>query len=82
LVGTTPPLCDPPPHHALALSTLFRDVAAHQAINSEYQRWTFNLNYLDSISKVRKKEEAKQQLQQLERMTSQLSVVHVFLHSP
>ena len=50
-----------------------------QAINSEYQRWTFNLNYLDSLSKVRKKEEAEEQLQHLERLITQLSAKHVFL---
>jgi len=53
-----------------------------EIVNSEYQRFTFNVNYLDSLSKVRRKEESEEKLKYLEKSIAQLSSKHVFLQNP
>jgi len=48
-------------------------------VNAEFQRYTLNLNYLDSLARVRKKEAAEEKLRHLEDMIRQLSRSHVFV---
>jgi hypothetical protein len=50
-----------------------------ESVNREYQRLCFRIDHLDTVRKVRSKEDAERRLAQLERMIASLGHKHVFV---